>query len=147
MRRVQKKVSNPSIRRSCGGFSTKIHGACDTLGNPIRFILTGGEAAECTQALALLDGMEAKAILADKGDDADYVVAEIVKMKGEGVIPSKSNLKEVRSFDKDFYKKRNLIERMFDKIKPFRRFATRYDKTVAAYLDFVLVAGICLWLK
>ncbi len=113
----------------------------------MRFLLTGGEASECTQALTLLHGIEAKAILADKGYDADYVVKAPKFMMAEVVIPSKSNRKEVRSFDKDLYKERNLIERMFDKIKHFRRFATRYDKTVAAYLAFVVVAGICLWLK
>ena len=91
--------------------------------------------------------MKAKAILADKGYDADDVVAEIVKMKGEVVIRSKCNRKEVRSFDKDLYKKRKLIERMFNKIKNFRRVATRYENTAAAYLAFVLVSGICLWLR
>ena len=113
----------------------------------MRFILTGGEAAECTQALALFEGLKAKSILADKSYDADYVVKASEFMGAEVVIPSKSNRTEVRSFDKDLYKERNLIERMFDKLKHFRRFATRYDKTVAAYLAFVVVAGICLWLK
>ena len=53
----------------------------------MRFILTGGEASDYTQALRLLEGLKAKAILSDKGYDADDVVAEIVKMKGEVVIP------------------------------------------------------------
>ena len=94
-----------------------------------------------------MEGLKAKAILADKGYDADYVVAEIVKMEGEVVIPSKSNRKKPRDFDKDLYKERNLIERMFNKIKHFRRVATRYDKTAAAFLAFVTIAGICLWFK
>jgi len=68
-------------------------------------------------------------------------------MEGEVVIPSKSNRKKPRDLDKDLYKERNLIERMFNKIKHFRRVATRYDKTAAAYLAFVTIAGICLWLK
>ncbi len=109
--------------------------------------MTGGEAAECTQALRLLDGLKAKAILADKSYDADYVVKASEFIGAEVVIPSKSNRTEVRSFDKDLYKERNLIERMFNKLKIFRRVATRYDKTVAAYLAFVVVAGICLWLR
>ena len=97
--------------------------------------------------MTLLDGMEAKAILADKGYDADYVVKAAEFIGAEVVIPSKPNRKEVRSFDKDLYKERNLIERMFNKIKNFRRVATRYDKTAAAYLAFVVVAGIYLWLR
>ena len=143
----KKRDENQALGRSCGGFSTKIHAACDALGNPIRFILTGGEASDYTQAIPLLDGVKAKAIFADKGYDADYIVAEIVKMEGEVVIPSKSNRKKPRDLDKDLYKERNLIERMFNKIKHFRRVATRYDKTAAAYLAFVTIAGICLWLK
>ena len=113
----------------------------------MRFILTGGEASDCTQALTLLDGLKAKAILADKGYDADYVVKAGEFIGAEVVIPSKSNRKNPRNFDKVLYRERNLIERMFNKIKNFRRVATRYDKTAAAYLAFVLVAGICLWLK
>ena len=126
MRRVQKKkCQNQALGRSCGGFSAKIHGACDALGNPIRFILTGGDAAECTQTLALLDGMEAKAILADKGDDADYVVKAPKFIGAEVVIPSKSNRKNPRNFDKVLYRERNLIERMCNKLKHFRHVSTR----------------------
>ena len=113
----------------------------------MRFILTGGEASECTQALTLLAGLKAKAILADKGYDADYVVKASEFMGAEVVIPSKSNRKNPRNFDKVLYRERNLIERMFNKIKNFRRVSTRYDKTAAAYLSFVVVAGICLWLR
>ena len=97
--------------------------------------------------MALLDGLKAKAILADKGDDADYVVKAGEFMMAEVVIPSKSNRKNPRNFDKVFYRERNLIERMCNKLKHFRRVATRYDKTASAYLAFVIVAGICLWLK
>jgi hypothetical protein len=68
MRRVQKGGQTQALGRSCGGFSPKIHGACDPFGNPMRCLLTGGEAAECTQALRLLERLKAKAILADKGD-------------------------------------------------------------------------------
>jgi transposase len=143
----KKGVQNQALGRSCGGFSTKIHAACDALGNPIRFILTGGEASDYTQALALLDGVKASAILADKGYDADYVVAAAEAMGADVVIPPKSNRKNPRDLDKNLYKERNLIERMFNKIKHFRRVATRYDKTASAYLSFVLIAGICLWLK
>jgi transposase len=143
----KKGAETQALGRSCGGFSTKIHAACDALGNPIRFILTGGEASDYTQALSLLDGLKAKAILADKGYDADYVVHAAKAMEADVVIPPKSNRKEARSFDKVLYKERNLIERMFNKIKHFRRVATRYDKTATAYLAFVTIAGICLWLK
>ncbi len=94
-----------------------------------------------TQALALLDGMKTTAILADRGYD---IVDAANAMGAEAVIPPKAHRKAVRLFDKDLYKARNLIARMFNKIKYFRRVATRYDKTASAYLGFVWVAGICL---
>jgi transposase len=107
----------------------------------------GGEASDYTQALALLEGMKTKIILADKGYDADYVVDAAKAMGAEVVIPARSMRKNPRTIDKDLYKERNHIERLFNKIKHFRRVATRYDKTASAYLAFVLLAGICLWLK
>jgi transposase len=122
-------------------FSTKIHAACDALGNTIWFILTGGEASDCAQALALLDGLKGSAVLADKGYDA----AEA--MGAEVVIPSKSNRKKSRDFNKKLYKKRNLVELLFNKIKHFRRVATRHKKTASAYLAFVWKFLVCMWLK
>jgi transposase len=56
-----------ALGRSRGGFSTQIQAVCDALGHPLRFILTGGPAADCQQALALLDGWKADAVWADKG--------------------------------------------------------------------------------
>lgn len=144
---AQKRGSKPRIRRACGVFSTKIHAACDALGNPIRFIVTGTEASDYTQALALLDGVKASAVLADKGYDADYIVNAANEMGAKVVIPPKFNRKKPPDFDKDLYKERNLIERMFNKIKHFRRVGARYDKTASAFLAFVTIAGICLWLK
>ena len=95
----------------------------------------------------LLDKIKAKAILADKGYDADYVVKAAEFIGAEVVIPSKSNRKNPRNFDKVLYRERNLIERMCNKIKHFRRVETHYDKTAAAYLAFVVVVGIYLWLR
>jgi transposase len=69
----------------------------------------GGEASDCTQALALLDGMAAKAILADTGYDADDVVKAAEFMGAEVVIASKNP----RYFDKVLYRELNFIERVF----------------------------------
>jgi transposase len=107
----------------------------------------GGEASDYTQALALLDGMAAKAILAHRGYDADDVVKAPEFMGSEGVMASKSNCKNPRHFDKALYRERNCIERVFNQLKNFRHVATRYDTTASACLAFVIVAGICLWLK
>jgi transposase len=138
---------NQALGRSRGGFSTKIHAVCDALGNPIRFFLSGGQAADCKYALALLDGLTGDAVLADKGYDADYIVEAVSGMKSQAVIPPKSNRKIQREYDKDLYKERNLVERMFNKLKQFRRIATRYDKTALSFFAFLNIAAIYLWLK
>ncbi len=113
----------------------------------MRFILTGGQAADCKQALALLEGLKAEAVLADKGYDADYIVEAIAGMNALAVIPPKSNRIVQREYDKDLYKERNHVERMFNKLKHFRRVATRYDKTAASFMAFLNLAAIYLWLK
>ncbi|MBP9693726.1 MAG: transposase [Alphaproteobacteria bacterium] len=55
--------------------------------------------------------------------------------------------KTPREYDKDLYKERNQIERMFNKMKHFRRVATRYDKLAVSHMAFVLLSAIYLWLK
>lgn len=127
--------------------STKIHASTDALGNPTRFILTGGQRADCKQAVNLLNGQEASAVLADKAYDADYIVDAVKGMEAEVVIPPTATRKVARDYDTHLYKERNLIERMYGKLKQFRRVATRYDKLASSYMSFVLVAAIYLWLK
>jgi transposase len=66
--------------------------------------------------------------LADRGYDADYVVEKAGNSGMKVAIHPRSNRKNQREYDKDLYKQRNIIERVFNKLKHFRRFATRYDK-------------------
>ena len=113
----------------------------------MRFILTGGEQSDYKQALNLLDKQDADFVLADKGYDADHIIEKILAKGTQPVIPSKSNRKTARHYDGCLYKERNKIERMYGKLKHFRRVATRYDKLASSYLSFVLVAAIYLWLK
>jgi transposase len=150
MQLVQEKnivsgTSEQELGRSRGGFTTKIHAACDALGNPLRFYLTAGQRSDYLKALDLIEGFKMKALLADKGYDADYIVAAIGE--AEAVIPPRSMRKTPRTYDKDLYKERNLVERMFNKLKHFRRVSTRYDKLAIAFLSFVHIAAIYILLK
>ena len=120
---------------------------CDSHGNPLRFILTPGQAADCKQALPLLEGWSADAVLADKGYDANYIVDAAVDMGALAVIPPKSNRLIQRPYDEALYKEKNLVERLFNKLKHFRRVATRYDKTATSFMAFIHIASIYLWLK
>jgi transposase len=125
----------------------KLHAVCDALGNPFRFIVTGGERHDCTQAQALLDGLPAHAVLATKGYDADELVQWIQQTGALMVIPPRSNRTVLRDYDTALYKERNLVERMLGYLKHFRRVATRYDKTARSFLSFVQLAASYLWLK
>jgi transposase len=140
-------MQEQELGRSKGGFTTKIHAACDALGNPVRFFITAGQRSDYVKALALIEGKKTRALIADKGYDANYMVEAANAIGAEVVIPPRSNRKTLRKYDTELYKERNLIERMFNKMKNFRRVATRYDKLDIAYLSFVLIAGIYLWLK
>lgn len=119
----------------------------DALGNPVKFILTGGQEADCFQALPLLEGTTAEAVLADKGYDAGYVADGITAMGAEAVIPSMSHRRVRRDYDRFLYKERNVIERMFGKLKHFRAIATRYSKLAVSFMAFLQLAAILLWLK
>lgn len=86
------------------------------------------------------------AFLADKGYDADAIREEIASADIEAVILAKSNRRHPISYDKAKYKWRNQIERLFNKLKNWRRVATRYDKTKESYLGFVAIAAVKLWI-
>ena len=76
-----------ALGRSCGGFSTKRHAACDALGHPIRFILSPGQSSDYEYALPLLEGFEPEAIWADKGYDAEYILKAAESCGAQAVIP------------------------------------------------------------
>jgi len=87
-----------------------------------------------------------EAFLADKGYDADAIREDIAKADVEAVIPAKGNRRDPAPHDRRKYKWRNQIERLFNKLKNWRRVATRYDKTSESYLGFVTLASIKLWI-
>lgn len=87
-----------------------------------------------------------EALLADKGYDADTIRDEIAKAQAEAVIPARSNRCDPPAHNKDKYRWRNQIERLFNKLKNWRRIATRYDKTASSYLGFVAIAAVKIWI-
>ena len=127
--------------------TSKIHAVVDALGNPVDFLITGGQVADVTQAEALLADKDAKYLIGDKGYDSDELIRRAQEKGIESVIPPRSNRKVLREYDKHLYKDRNLIERFFNKIKHFRRIATRYEKTSLSYLSMVYLASSLILLK
>ena len=145
--RSAKKDGEQSLGRSRGGHSTKIHLATDALGNAIRFILTGGQRNDITQAEALLENLFPDYVLADKGYDSDKFVLLLKKQNSEVVIPSRVNRKIQREIDLELYKERHLIECCIGKLKHFRRVFSRFAKLAKNYLSFVQFAGTIVWLR
>ncbi|WP_206599042.1 IS5 family transposase [Pseudovibrio sp. WM33] len=135
--------------RSRGGFTTKIHARTDGQVRPLGFVLTGGEASDYSAVTALLDMPVRKPqlFLADKGYDGDAVRQSLLFAGISPVIPPKANRKDPISCDFRAYKDRNRIERMFNKLKQFRRIATRYDKTCVPFASFLNLAAARLWLR
>jgi len=127
--------------------STKIHATGDALGNPLRLIGSPGQRNDITLAHDLVDGFVADAAIADKGYDADHLCQALAETGAQIVIPPKRNRTFKRVYDADLYKERNIIERFFNKLKQFRRVATRYDKLLANFMGFVKLAAIAIWLK
>jgi putative transposase len=79
--------------------------------------------------------------------DADHLREAVLARAAEPVIPPKSNRRAALPYDKALYKERNLVERFFKKLKQFRRVATRYDKLLANYRGFVILAAIAILLS
>lgn len=136
-----------ALGRSRGGFTTKIHIAVDALGNPLKLILTGGEKHDVTQAEDLLPVEEFERAIADKAYDAQKLLDLIEAREAEAVIPPKSNRKEQREYDKEYYKERHLVECFINKIKWYRRIFTRYEKLARRYMAFLHLVGAFIWLK
>jgi transposase len=111
-------------------------------------VLTPGQAHDVQGfgPLFRMLGDRIETLLADRGYDADAIREEIAKAGVEAVIPAKSNRRAPMPHDRDKYRWRNLVERLFNKLKNWRRVATRYDKTKESYLGFVALASIKLWI-
>jgi transposase len=129
------------LGRSRGGFSTKIHASVSGLGLPVELTLTPGQAADVSQADALLADHPVEVAIADKGYDSDPLVSRIEARGAEAVIPPRKNRTQPRAYDRERYKDRNLAERFWQKVKQYRRVATRYEKTARNFLAFVQVAA------
>ena len=89
----------------------------------------------------------ARHVVADRGYFAFSIIAAIEAAGAVAHVPSQRNVRMPRSVDRRIYRHRNKVERFFNKLKHFRRIATRYDKLARNYLAAVALASIRLWLK
>ncbi len=137
-----KKSGPQSIGVSRCGINTKIHTVCDALGNPLRFKLTPSNLSDVGEAPKLIEGLSAKALIANKGYDSNTVVKLVLAGGMEAIIPSRSNRKLPRLLDSTSYFVRHLVESLFQHIKIFCRVATRFEKLDQRFLGFIYIARI-----
>jgi len=120
----------------------------DENGLPLRIVLSAGQASDKAAVAALLQGLPpARALIADRGYDARAIIELVREHGGTAHIPTQRDRKVQRSVDPALYRRRNLIERFFCKLKHFRRVATRFDKLARNFLAAVLLASTRLWLR
>ena len=128
--------------------SPKIHTTVDARGNPTGFALSSGSAHDLQGAELLWAQIATDPLIADKVFDAHERVIDRLKPNGKSaVIPSKSNRKTKRPYDRELYKARYLIENFFCKLKQYRAIATRYDKTAINFLAVIHFASAVIWLN
>lgn len=112
----------------------------------MRFVPSAGQTNDAKGVESLLEGLRTGYVIADKGYDAEKILDKIEEIGASAVIPPRSNRKAEREYDGRLYKERNLIERAFNKLKRFRRIATRYDRKAVYYKSFVYLAASLMWI-
>ena len=138
---------NQGMSITKGGLNTKVHLAVDAHGMPIRVIITEATRADCAEANELIDGFEAKYLIADKGYDSDSIVEKAKSQGMQVVIPPRKNRKDQRKYDKHLYRHRHLVENAFLFLKRWRGIATRYAKNLSSFVAAVQIRCLALWLK
>lgn len=158
-----------ALGRSRGGLSTKIHLAVDGRGRPLSILLTPGQAGDNPQLFALLDAIEVNQpgpgrprkrpdmLIADKAYAHDSTRIELRRRRIRHTIPERSDQAARRTtkgsrggrpprFDSQTYKRRNVVERCFNRLKQWRDLATRYAKRASLYQASLVLIAALIWL-
>ncbi|KAK1185908.1 IS5 family transposase [Streptomyces sp. NBS 14/10] len=159
-----------ALGRSRGGLTTKIHLACDGKGRPLAILLTPGQRHDSVCARPLLERIRVPRtgpgrprcrpdqVIADKAYSSRGFRAYLRKCGISHTIPEKTDQRRHRlrraghggrppGFDRETYRRRNMIERCFNRLKGFRGIATRYEKTATSYEAAVALASFLLWAR
>ena len=118
----------------------------DQRGRLIAFVVTAGQRGDAPVAAELIAAAPAaESLAADRAYDSDALRRQLLDRGMRPVIPNAPYRKRLHPFDAEAYKRRNLIERAFCRLKDFRRIATRYDKLACTYVAAVALAAIITW--
>ena len=131
--------------------STKIHTVAISEFQVLGLVLTGGQAGDAPVGEEMLAQVlakeEIKAVGGDRAYDSDALRALLALAGKEAVIPPRSNRRAPADYDKEKYKGRNKVERLFNRLKGYRGVATRYDKLASMFLGGVLATLLAVSLK
>jgi len=134
------------IGRSRGGRTTKIHARVDALGLLVALQLTPGQAHDSVKALDLIDAARADALIMDKAYDTNSIRERLTARDEQAVIPSRSNRNPQLPHDSHLYKERHRVENFFQRIKRYRKLATRYAKNLEMFRGAICLVAIVDWL-
>jgi transposase len=162
-KRDPEEPEDHALGRSQGGFTTKIHLLCDGPGHPLYFCLTPGQEHESRSLLNVLQGADEEvtdgdgrrvpwpaALAGDKAYRAGWIDQTLLELGIQPVIPSKSNEdRDARGveFDRDMYRKRNIVERLIGWLKENRRIFSRFEKTAKNFAGMLKMAFIHRYLR
>ncbi|MEV7526076.1 IS5 family transposase [Streptomyces sp. NPDC091371] len=162
-----RRAGRPSLGRSRGGLTTKIHLVADSRCRPLAFVIMPGQAGHAPafpQVMARLrvprrtgrPRITPNVVLADKAYSSRAIRRHLRRRGIRAVIPQPSDQAAHRkrlgrlggrppAFDREAYKQRNTVERCINKLKQWRGLAARYDKTATIYLAGLHLAAIFIW--
>lgn len=136
--------------RSRGGWGSKLHLITERAGKPVVVTLTAGQRHERPQAIPLLEQaserMWPEAVAGDKGDSASALRTWLQAPDIEAVIPYREDDAGDHADDREASRERPVIERTSNRLKRYRRIATRYAKLASSDLAMVTIAAILEWL-
>lgn len=157
---AEKSREKQGLGKSRGGLTTKIVAASDSQCRPLAFVVVPGQRHDSTQVGPVLDEISIagkpgapkrrfEKVAADKGFDGAPQRDAIVQRGGVPVIPrrGKTVAEQGPEFDKEAYRMRNVVERLFARLKEFRAIATRYEKLAESYHSFIQMGFMILWLR
>ena len=111
-------------------------------------LLTEGQVSDYRGAATVLPNLpDANVLIADKGYDSDWLREALTDLEIKACIPGRANRKAPILYDANLYKQRNRIERMFGRLKDWRRIATRYDRCARTFMSAICIAAtVIFWL-
>jgi len=123
-----------------------LHALCDAEGKPLILLLTEGQVSDYPGARAMLTALpNADTLIADRGYDSNWYREALADKGITPCISGRKNRKETIQYDEVLYKQRNLVERMFGRLKDWRRIATRYDRCAHTFMSAICIAATVIF--